>query len=749
MASVSPADVTTSVPPIRTEDPRAALAQYLNVRLQQAMTRQLGIAICALVILTFEGMVLGIFVYVLLLIGEFVENRTMQRVRRRLEEGLELETAQRLTLITAIIQSLIFAVCVVITYFGDTTGQAPLFTYAYMVGMAANGGLLMHFHPMATRTRLAIYGVTLVGVLAGSLIRAENWDSVLVLNTLGAILLAFYVRTFLDSVYAGMRQRRQQDQVLTEQANALAAANAAMRRRQREMHRLNLVARNANDSVILSRTGGYISWVNDAFTRNTGYSREEAVGRKIGDLLNGPETSEETVKEIGDAVRDGRPFRGEILNYTKSGDKIWIDTNIVPVAGENGETETVVAVERDVTAARLHAAELAEAKRAAEEGAKAKADFLATMSHEIRTPMNGVIGMADLLAETDLDEDQKLFADTIRSSAQALLTVINDILDLSKLDAGKMRLSPANFSLPDTLIALVRLLGPQAREKGLVLELDMGDALAQTVFADDGRLRQVLLNLVGNAVKFTEHGSVTLRARSRDTGSGYEVVFEVTDTGIGIPPEKLERIFERFSQAEESTTRRFGGTGLGLTIARLIVETMGGRIEVASQVGQGTTFTVHLKLAYPNAEAEAAADPTVQRPITSMAQYAGLSVLVAEDNRVNRLLIEKFLQDTPLKLSFAHDGVEVVDLTRKLEPDLVFMDMSMPLIGGIEATRRIRDMDMPQPVIVALTANAFAGDQLECLQAGMDAFLSKPVRKTELLQAIQTHCRPPAHRAAG
>ncbi|WP_121060737.1 hybrid sensor histidine kinase/response regulator [Chachezhania antarctica] len=749
MASASPDDASASAPQFQDDDPKAALVQYLDVRLHQATARQLGYAICGLVILTFEGPVLGIFTYLMLLTVEFIDNRTMRRVRSRLGRTLSLEDGFRRTMISAIVQSLAFSICVFVMFFGSVTGQAPLFALAFMVSMAASSGLLMPYHPRVTRIRLGIYIVTLATVLTGSLIRADEWDPVLILNTLGAVLLAFYVRMFLDSVYSGRRQRRRQDQVLKEQANALAAANDAMRRRQREMHRLNLVARNANDSVILSRPGGVITWVNDAFTRNTGYTREEAEGRRIGDLLDGPDTSDETVAAIADAVRNGRPFRGEILNYTKAGGKIWTDINIVPVAGEDGQPEMVVSVERDVTAARLHATELAAAKLAAEEGAKAKADFLATMSHEIRTPMNGVMGMADLLAETDLDEDQRLFADTIRSSAQALLTVINDILDLSKLDAGKMRLSPVNFDLPETLTALIRLLGPQARDKGLRLELDTGDTLVQTVFADDGRLRQVLLNLVGNAVKFTESGSVTLRARSFDTGAGHDVIFEVCDTGIGIPSDKLDRVFEGFSQAEASTTRRFGGTGLGLTIARMIVEAMGGWIEVTSEEGVGTTFTVNLTLAYPEDCARVSGERSAERSTTSMSQYAGLSVLVAEDNRVNRLLIEKFLEGSPLHLQFAHDGQEVVVLTRKLAPDVVFMDMSMPIMSGIEATRQIREMDdIPQPVIIALTANAFAGDRAECLQAGMNAFLSKPVRKAQLLEAIRTHCRPPEHRAA-
>ncbi|WP_158965144.1 hybrid sensor histidine kinase/response regulator [Chachezhania sediminis] len=730
------------------EDRRAMLARYVELRLEQLMTRQFGIAIAGLLLMAFDGVVLGVCVYVLSQIGETVENGTARRVGRKLTEGMEADQGFRLTLIAAAVQSVILAACVHITFFSEGTGQAPLFSYAFLIGMAANGGLLMAYHPAATRIRLIVFGLTFASLLTGSLILTEEWGPRLVLETVGAAFLAFYMRTFLDTVYSGMRMRRRQDRVMQEQATALAATNAAMRRRQREMHRLNLVARNANDSVILSRPGGHISWVNDAFTRITGYSREDAVGRRIGDLLNGPETNPETIGAIADAVRHGRPFRGEILNYTKSGEKIWIETNIVPVAGEDGRTETVVAVERDVSVARRQAAELAAAKLAAEEGAQAKAEFLATMSHEIRTPMNGVIGMADLLSETDLTEEQRLYADTIRGSAQALLTVINDVLDLSKLDAGKMRLSPVDFDLPDSLRGLVRLLGPQAQDKNLQLILDIGGDLARWVKADDGRLRQVLLNLVGNAIKFTDRGSVTLKARTRDTGGSYDLTLTVADTGIGIAPDKLDHVFERFSQAEATTTRRFGGTGLGLTIARMLVEAMGGRIEVASEPGRGTTFTIRLKLGYGNEAAVAAAAAQPRLAAAAMARYAGLSILVAEDNRVNRLLIQKLLQDIPVLVDFAHDGQEAVDKVRTQAPDIVFMDMSMPVMSGIEATKQIRAGGGPQPAIVALTANAFACDRAECLEAGMDAFLSKPVRKAELFAAIRAHCTALPRRAA-
>lgn len=381
--------------------------------------------------------------------------------------------------------------------------------------------------------------------------------------------------------------------------------------------------------------------------------------------------------------------------------------------------------------------DLVEARQDAERAASAKADFLATMSHEIRTPMNAVMGMSDLLAKSDLTPDQSDYALTIRSSARVLLTLINDILDLSRLEANGLSLDPQPMELTECVHEVAKLFRTEAAEKELGLDTDLDPDRPVHVIADDTRLRQVLINLIGNALKFTAEGGVSVRCGVQFDRAHVKVTLAVTDTGIGIAPDQQDVIFERFSQAEASTTRRFGGSGLGLTISRSLVEAMGGTISVQSVPGKGSTFTVALTLPrhYPRGTAASEAeDPAEVDDLT------GIRVLVAEDNRVNRLLIRKFLADLPVTLDFARDGVEAVEMTRETPPDLVFMDMSMPRLNGIDATTRIRQSMNSPPVIVALTANAFDSDREACFAVGMAEFLPKPVSRDDLIACILRHC---------
>lgn len=354
--------------------------------------------------------------------------------------------------------------------------------------------------------------------------------------------------------------------------------------------------------------------------------------------------------------------------------------------------------------------------------------------------MNGVVGMAELLSDTELSEEQRQYVSTIRSSSTALLAIINDVLELSRLDARKMELHPVNFDPKACLEETLRLLQPQARAKGLKLALETETDVPPLVHGDDGRLRQVLINLLGNAIKFTERGGVTLRVRAEAQEPGHLFVIEVEDSGIGIAADKIERVFERFSQADTDTTRLYGGTGLGLTISRELVVLMGGRITVESTLGQGSCFTLRLPLGPPG-DPGADADAQTLSP-DELDRLRGLSVLVADDNRVNRLLMGKFLADLPIRLDFAHDGQQAVAMATRQEPDIVFMDMSMPVMSGIEATSQIRASKGAQPLIVALTANTFDSDRAACLAAGMDDFLSKPVGRADLFRCLLNHLPP-------
>ncbi|MBY6135901.1 PAS domain S-box protein [Nocardioides marinus] len=525
----------------------------------------------------------------------------------------------------------------------------------------------------------------------------------------------------------------QQNKELNAGKQALEAAHAALQKQQAELHRLSLVAKHASDSIILTDADKRILWVNEAFTRATGYFPAEAIGRTPSELLDGKNTDPNVIRELNRHKAMGKRYHTEVLSYTKSGNEIWMDTNIVPVTGPDGKVDLIIGIERDITRSKQRERELAEAKLAAEKADRAKSEFLANMSHEIRTPMNGIIGMAELLAEADLAADDHQNVEVIRSSAQALLKIINDILDLSRLEAGKFSIVEEDFDLHDCLSSVAGLFRPKAIEKGLALDITFAEGLPERLRGDDGRLRQILVNLIGNAVKFTHHGRIDVRVSHAATDP-CRLVVEVEDSGIGVSPTQAQHIFDRFTQADGATTKAFGGTGLGLTISSMLARRMGGTISVQSTPGQGSCFRLEVQMA-PAATMDG--PQTLHLP-DNRTSLRPCRILLAEDNQTNRLLIRKFLRGQPVELVEAENGRAAVEICRDQPPDIILMDMSMPELDGLAATREIRDLPIVQPVIIALTANAFSSDRDACLKAGMDHFLTKPVKKTVLLHTLAT-----------
>lgn len=534
----------------------------------------------------------------------------------------------------------------------------------------------------------------------------------------------------VDSVIAALHLRTTElENNLSARNDEIAAANRLMRDVIESMGE-GLMVTSGSDA---KDPGNRITVVNKAYRDLFGLGPSDVfVGQAVGDFL-------QRLLERGDFPEEAGRAGGELEDVQtrlQNGEQVLMylpsQNRSYYCKSTPGRDGGLVLVHTDVTELHAQNDALRAARDAAEVANAAKSNFLATMSHEIRTPMNGIVGMAELLADMDLNGEQAEAVETIRSSASALASLITDILDFSKVEAGRMEIARDSFRLDKMVGDVTDLMKPLADRAKLDLRLEIAPGVPQAVYGDPLRLRQIFVNLIGNAVKFTHAGHVTWRIAPLAQGKGLR--FSVEDSGIGIPKDQLPSVFEQFEQVHTGREREYEGTGLGLAITQKLVQAMGGTIQVSSTLGEGTCFDLDLPLA---ASTEALPDDVSVAPL---ADLTGTHVLVVEDNRTNQLVARKMLEKVGARVTLANNGADAVEVFGSAPFDVILMDLSMPVMSGIDACRLIRAREREEGLrhtpMIALTGNAFDADRKDAMDAGMNGFLSKPIQRRDLVAGI-------------
>ncbi len=518
-------------------------------------------------------------------------------------------------------------------------------------------------------------------------------------------------------------------------------ANEKLKKAERQVSRLSLALANMDKAVIIAKKDGTIEWVNSAFTKLTGFGSSEVIGTR-GELLvdSGITSLHPTSNHYKRVFEDLESVTYEANNLKKDGSSFHAITTMSPVLNENGELDEVVVIETDITEQKKIEAELREAKLKAERSDKAKEQFLANMSHELRTPLNAVLGMAQMLEHTNLDKDQSEYLNIIHVSAHNLITLINDILDFSKINVGELSLKERDFDLHGMIERVYKSFDLRIDKKKVNFTLELDENLPGHIKGDPVRLEQILANLLSNAIKFTRKGHIVLSIQNSRRGKK-EIEFRVTDSGIGIPADKMNRIFDMFQQEDMSHTRKFEGVGIGLTIVKSLSEMMDGQVEISSKPGEGTAVSFYFPTEASNKSSieEAVKQENAGSNLSFDEDFSNVSVLLVEDNKMNQLLAQKFLSKLGVNVTIANDGKEALQFFKDQSYDLIMMDLQMPVMDGFEATKIIRESfpeEKKNIPILAMTAHAIKGVEEKCSEIGLTDFISKPIMLDHLKEKM-------------
>ncbi|MEL0642090.1 CHASE domain-containing protein [Pseudoalteromonas aliena] len=568
-----------------------------------------------------------------------------------------------------------------------------------------------------------------------------------VFYTLGCMFIAFIIQLFIfrrgQRVYR-KALRAKKNKLILQEANS--KLEKEVKQRTQEIADISMLQRSilnsASYSIIATNIKGIITLFNPAAEKLLNYKAEDVIGSDDPSIFH---LKEEIIKkakllteELNEPVAPGievltikaTPTTPDINQWTyvtSRNKQIQVNLSVTSLLNNEGDTVGYLGIAYDLTEQIDHEKALGHAKELAEQASQAKSEFLANMSHEIRTPMNGILGTLQLLQEQPLNEKSKEYLKKSLYSTRSLTTIINDILDFSKIEAGKLSLEHKPFDLFELIHHLESDLGLQATDKKIYLKFVININHKHWV-GDPVRLRQVFLNLISNAIKFTSQGGVTVTFRLTDE---HKICCCISDTGIGISEQAIERLFERFEQAEQSTTREYGGTGLGLPITKSLINLMNGEIKVTSQLGSGSQFYVYLPLDQAQIDESALKTKNVDLP-----DLSGKTILLAEDNKINQLVASAMLEPTKATIIIANNGLEAVSLYKSHKPDIIFMDIQMPKMDGLQACKQIKALDSEQ-IVIALTANVFT-EQKEIYKQLFDGYISKPIEKHELVGMLST-----------